>query len=450
VTSEDDLRRILAEYAEHAPDGPPLAERALAGLQTEVAPRRRARRWLIPAAAAASLVVAASAAAVGVKTVTDKPNAGPARPPSSLSSPTVATTPPTHSRAQAHSSTSSPPPSTASVIPQFSAADISFDAAGDGFAIASRGCGALLCPGYLLRQAVGAQEWTRARSLTMPIGVDVASCIAPCVNEIRFATAKVGYLFGPNVLFTTVDGGRSWTRQSGSVADLQTSATAVVRVSSSVCAPDCTYTVSAAEVGNAHWQAATLPDSHLTGRSVYLSVATDQTFFLGVDTADATGGALFQSVDGGVTWTLLRRGLCAASADGAALSDVSANPAGTLVDYVCSTISSHRGYQLTVAGTAGPVDLGSVPAATGIGPRIAIGSTGTSLLCAGMLYVRSATTHEWKTVRVPRADGAATFLGFPAGRATADEAPAMYLGPDGTALWTSLDDGTTWSSAGFG
>ena len=130
MTSENDLRRILAEQAEQAPDGEPLAERALAGLQTEAAPRRH-RRWAIPALAAASLVVAASAAAVGIKTVTDKPTAGPVHTPSSVSSVTVPSTPPTHGPTQAHSSTSSPPPSTASVIPSFAAASVSFDAAGE-------------------------------------------------------------------------------------------------------------------------------------------------------------------------------------------------------------------------------------------------------------------------------------------------------------------------------
>ncbi|HEX2308180.1 MAG TPA: hypothetical protein VHI14_07670 [Jatrophihabitantaceae bacterium] len=449
MTSENDLRRILAEEAEQAPEGAPLAERALASLETDVAPRHRAHRWVIPAATAASLVLAASAAAVGINTVTHKPTAGPTPTPSSVSSVTAPTTPPTHSRTQAQSSTSSPPPSTASVIPEFSAASISFDAAGDGFAIASRGCGALLCPGYLLRQAVGAQEWTRTRSLTMPIGVDAASCIGRCVNEVRFATAKVGYVYGPNVLFTTIDAGRTWMRDSGSVADLEASASAVVRVSTSACLPDCTYTVSAAKVGISRWQDATLPDGPLTGRSVYLSVATDQTFFLSVDTADAANSRLFQSLDGGVTWTLLRRGLCAASDEGE-LTDIAANAAGTVVDYVCSSTSSHHGYKLTVADTAEPVDLGSVPAVAGVGSRIAIGPTGTSLLSAGMLYVNSSNSHEWKTVRVPRANGAATYLGYPVGRGAADQAPAMYLGPDGTALWTSIDDGKTWSSAGFG
>ena len=449
MTSENDLRRILAEQADEAPDGAPLAERALAGLETDVAPRHRAPRWVIPAAAAASLVIAASAAAVGIKTVTDKPTAGPPNHPSSVSSVTVPTTPPTHTSSQAQSSTSSPPPSTASVIPEFSAASVSYDAAGDGFAIASRGCAALLCPGYLLRQAAGAQDWTRTRSLTMPIGVDVASCIGPCVNEIRFPTAKVGYLYGPEVLFSTIDAGRTWTRDSGSVADLEASASAVVRVSSSVCAPDCTYTVRAAKVGSSRWQNATLPEGPLTGQGAYLSVASDQTFFLGIDTADVASSRLFQSIDGGVTWTLLRRGLCAAS-DGSQLSDIAANTAGTVVDYICSSTSSHHAYQLTVAGTAAPVDLGSVHAPAGVAPRIAIGPTGTSLLSAGTLHVGGSTTHEWKTVRVPRANRAATYLGFPAGRATADEAPAMYLGPDGVALWTSLDDGKTWSSAGFG
>jgi hypothetical protein len=449
VTSENDLRRTLAELAEQAPDGEALAERALARLQIEVAPRRP-HRWVIPAVAAASLVVAASAAAVGIKTVTDKPTAGPVHTPSSVSSITVPTTPPTHGSTEAQSSTSSPPPSTASVIPAFEAAGVSFDTAGDGFAIASRGCAAELCPGYLLRQPAGTQGWIRTRSLTMPIGADLASCTGQCVNEIRFATAKDGYLYGPNVVFTTIDAGRTWTRESGSVADLDASASAVVRVSSSACAPDCTYTVSAAKVGSSHWQDATLPDGPLTGRSVYVAAATGQTFFLGVDTVNAANDALFQSVDGGMTWTLLRRGLCAASADQGELSDIAANPAGTVVDYACSSTSSNHGYQLTVAGTAEPVDLGAVPAAAGVSARIAIGPTGTSLLSAGMLYVNGSRTHGWKTVRVPRADGEARFLGFPAGRATVDQAPAMYLGPDGSVLWTSLDEGKTWNSEGFG
>ena len=181
-----------------------------------------------------------------------------------------------------------------------------------------------------------------------------------------------------------------------------------------------------------------------------MAAATGETFFLGVDTEDAAKDALFQSVDGGLTWTLLRRGVCTASGDQGELSDIAANPAGTVVDYVCSSMSSNHGYQLAVAGTAQPVDLGAVPAAAGVSPRIAIGPTGTSLLSAGMLYVSSSTTHDWKTVRVPRADGEARFLGFPAGRATADQAPAMYLGPDGSVLWTSLDEGKTWSSEGFG
>jgi hypothetical protein len=449
VTSEDDLRRILAEQAEQAPDGEPLAERALSSLHTDVAPRRH-HRWVIPTVAAAGLVVAAAAAAVGINAVRDKPTAGPVHTPSSVSSVTVPTTPSTHSSTQVQSSTSSPPPSTASVVPAFEAAGVSFDAAGDGFAIASRGCAALLCPGYLLRQPVGAQEWTRTRPLTMPIGADLASCAGQCVNEIRFATATDGYLYGPNVVFTTIDAGRTWTRESGSVADLEVSAAAVVRVSSSACAPDCTYTVSAANVGSPHWQDATLPNGPLTGRSVYLAATSGATFFLGVDTEDAAKDALFQSVDGGLTWALLRRGLCAASDGQGELSDIAANPAGTVVDYVCSSTSSNHGYQLAVAGTAAPVDLGAVPAAAGVSPQIAIGPTGTSLLSAGMLYVNGSSAHGWKTVRVPRADGEARFLGFPAGRATADQVPAMYLGPDGSALWTSLDEGKTWNSEGFG
>ena len=151
MTSEDDLRRILAEQAEQAPDGEPLAERALASLQTEAAPRHL-RRWVIPAVAAASLVVAASAAAVGIKTVTDKPTAGPVHIPSTVSSVTVPTTPPTPGRTQAQSSTArrrTPPRH-----PAFAAAGVSFDAARQWLHRQPGMRGTV--PRHLLRQPVGA------------------------------------------------------------------------------------------------------------------------------------------------------------------------------------------------------------------------------------------------------------------------------------------------------
>jgi hypothetical protein len=105
---------------------------------------------------------------------------------------------------------------------------------------------------------------------------------------------------------------------------------------------------------------------------------------------------------------------------------------------------------VTVAGTAEPVDLGSVHAPAGVAPRIAIGPTGTSLLSAGMLYVGSSTSSRMEDGRVPRANRRGHLPRLPGRSRAADEAPAMYLGPDGMALWTSLDDGKTWSSAASG
>lgn len=52
---------------------------------------------------------------------------------------------------------------------------------------------------------------------------------ARCVGSVRFATAEVGYLFGPALLMTT-DGGRTWRHERGWTWSLEAASGTVLRV----------------------------------------------------------------------------------------------------------------------------------------------------------------------------------------------------------------------------
>ena len=82
-----------------------------------------------------------------------------------------------------------------------------------GWALAAVPCVRGLCP-RVAATGDGGRTWT---ALPVPPGIiedesGAVSC-APvaCVGQIRFAAAKVGYLFGP-ALFQTDEGGRTWRR----------------------------------------------------------------------------------------------------------------------------------------------------------------------------------------------------------------------------------------------
>ena len=80
-----------------------------------------------------------------------------------------------------------------------------------GWALVRTACGSSAC--VTLRETVdGGDTWT---SLPVPMGSMCAS--------VRFATAKVGWMFGPE-LWQTADGGRTWKRvASATVVDVEAS-----------------------------------------------------------------------------------------------------------------------------------------------------------------------------------------------------------------------------------
>src|SRR5690242_1199024 len=126
-----------------------------------------------------------------------------------------------------------------------------------GWALAAAPCGRDLCP-RLATTTNGGQTWAALPAPPGRVGSPdgTAGCARMgCVSQVRFATATVGYLFGP-ALFQTDDGGRSWRRVPGRpVEALEPSAGTVVRVvyDHTGCPGPCDRAVQETTAGSAAW-----------------------------------------------------------------------------------------------------------------------------------------------------------------------------------------------------
>ena len=132
-----------------------------------------------------------------------------------------------------------------------------------GWALVRRPCGKTVCVG--LRETVdGGRTWT---SLPAPDALDTraqtdrsASCTArPCLSSVRFATPKIGWLFGP-ALFQTKDGGHTWTRIPGEpVLVVEAANGLAMRVTTTDrtyrdCWRGCNYRIDRMQLGSSSWE----------------------------------------------------------------------------------------------------------------------------------------------------------------------------------------------------
>ncbi len=133
--------------------------------------------------------------------------------------------------------------------------DVSWPSPQVGWALATHPCPPGTCP-VLMRTRDGGRTW-RAAS-TPPTAVAPACLIssASCVSQIRFASARVGYLVGP-ALWLTTDGGRSWQRVRGPYTEtLGVVGTSVDRVAYHQvgCPGPCAPTLQVAALGSRRWR----------------------------------------------------------------------------------------------------------------------------------------------------------------------------------------------------
>jgi photosystem II stability/assembly factor-like uncharacterized protein len=323
------LRHGIRDEAARAPQAGPVIDTVLetvrragtelyqAGSYDRDTGVRRLRSWLAPVLVAAVTVLAVGAAVVIVR---DRQNnrGGTTAPPGTSTSPapgpSASPTGGTSSPRPSGSSTASGSPTTGTALPPvggpvpagFLVADLSFVGRDYGFALGTTAsCGTPPCTS-LVRTTDGGAHWV---GLPAPVA---PTDLSDGVQHVRFASPMVGYAYGPNALWMTTDGARTWRRLSGGAYGLEIAGDGVVRLigSPAGCLPGCRWTLERATVGSTSWAELPAATSGLPqyGAGLTRSGPVVVAAFYGhvAGGAQSAGTTLLISSDGGASWR--RRG----------------------------------------------------------------------------------------------------------------------------------------------
>jgi photosystem II stability/assembly factor-like uncharacterized protein len=315
-----------------------------------------------------------------------------------------------------------------------------------GWALLRRPCGTTVC--VALRATTdGGRTWTTVRiprALYPYAQTDVATtCSARlCAFGVRFASARVGWLFGPGLLQTT-DGGKSWARLPGpAVTDIETSDGVALRLSTTNwpdCAAGCTYQVGRQQLVTAPWQPVGPP---ISGRPSLIILRT-LAYVVSVPGAGQPGpSVLRRSTDAGRTWTTMADPCAVANGDHVTTS-ASAAPAGVFA-VLCSARqqptspfvrTSVDGGKTFGASRGVPIDtFGALRAASA--ETLIVGSSSTR---ANSVLVSSDGGSTWRTtLHAPRRTGDSLALGWE----TSQTARVTF---DTPSIWTTRDAGAHWT-----
>jgi photosystem II stability/assembly factor-like uncharacterized protein len=180
--------------------------------------------------------------------------------------------------------------------------------AASGWVLGAKPCANGTCAG-LARTTDAGQQWQALPSPAARIQDGSVDCSTQsCVSQVSFASASIGYLYGPALLMTT-DGGLSWHAQPGPQTETLTIAGGeVYRVTyaSTGCPGPCQPALQEAAVGSANWRT-------LMGRLAEPDRSDSaQIVASGPDVLVAIYGSLagpvraqavvYRSTDGGSTW----------------------------------------------------------------------------------------------------------------------------------------------------
>ena len=339
-----------------------------------------------------------------------------------------------------------------------------------GWALAAAPCGRNLCP-RLATTTDGGRTWAALPALpgrvAGPDGTPGCTLVG-CVRQIRFATARVGYLFGP-ALFQTNDGGRSWRRVPGRpVEALEPSAGTVIRIvyDDTGCPGPCNRAVQETTAGSAAWHTVLRLPASITVGSVAAQLGRQGTSVLYVllygHVAGGAGQAhtvILRSIDGGATWQRWADPCPGTGPDEHDTSSLAAAPGG----FAAVLCPPRSGTGTTFVRTS--ADNGStwgppraVPGGTGdYLSLIAAASAAHLVLATGGFEGNGPVTYHllasadggrhWSVAVSgraqldPRAPGAA-FLGF-------EDATAGRWISDAHDIWTTQDAGQHWHERAF-
>lgn len=362
--------------------------------------------------------------------------------------------------------TAASPPSAAAAAQSF-IVDLSWIDQNDGWALSGVPCGQALCA-RLGRTDDGGRTW--AKLPNPPVRLSAPGCDPlRCVAHLRFATASIGYLFGPS-LFMTRDGGLTWSRVPGSqVESLEPGPGSVVRVvyDHAGCPGPCHRAVQEAAPGSQHWRVllAKLPARAESAVNAQVIRATPNVMYVPVYGDLASGASasqqttIFRSLDGGRSWVALADPCGGSRRSERDAIDVAAAPGG-FVAALCS-LRSHGGASSVVTSaddgrTWGP--RRAVASPSRFEPDlIATPAAGDLVLSNSLANGSGPFTYElwqsrddgrtWSTVARDREQLSsdspyASFLGFE------DASIGRWVG-DPHAVWSTVDGGRHWTRHAF-
>jgi len=335
--------------------------------------------------------------------------------------------------------------------------DLSWTSSRRGWALEAEPCGRGLCP-RLAGTADGGRSW---RALPSPPGVIQYRDGAPELAQIRFATARIGYLSGP-ALYRTADGGQTWHRVPGPPTEaLHPADGSVVRVAyrGTGCPGPCTRIVQEAAAGTTRWRTLlriTLPldESQAvtsqvirSGRSV-IYVPVYGNLAAGAGTQHTV---IFRTTGGG-TWQRLPDpcpGTGTATRD---TTGIAAGPGGFLAALCAPRDQTGHLYVLTSADHGSTWSMPRPLPATGTDYLIAAASPGRLAVATG----GASGSGPYAYRLLESADGGRHWTTAAAGTAQLNpRAPAVaglgFASPDAGwwisdphSIWITSDGGRTW------
>jgi hypothetical protein len=324
------LRQTFAAQAEHAPPPGPVEQRTLAGVRRGDAHSGRSR-WLSvtslrPVAVAASVLAVVGATAGGValvRNLTDDDHTGTTHltassrsatatlpaPTATSATPTVSAPPPvTGSGSAPPTRTTMVEPKTGPVPAGLAVADLTFVGTQNGWALGTTStCANRPCTS-LVRTTDGGRTWVGLSPPVVALAAADDCTVLACVTNVRFASTKVGYLFGPKIMYLTNDGGVHWVPQAGGAVALEIAAGNVLRVTTAKvgCTTSCVYVVERSPIGAASWTTVLTagPNAKIDGGAHLVRVGAKAFLQIDGDASGASGPSrLYASTDAGAKWT---------------------------------------------------------------------------------------------------------------------------------------------------
>jgi hypothetical protein len=334
----------------------------------------------------------------------------------------------------------------ADALAGFEPASVTFVSALQGFVLGtSKTCATSTC-GIVASTSDGGANWSLVALFPAPI-----SGASPAVSKVRFATKNDGWAFDPQ-LWSTHDGGRTWTHQAtpGPVSDVEASGGVAYALEASCGTAPCAQgdRLLKTPVSTDNWSAISGPK--LADGAGSLAPHGNTVWVV----VNGGGTGTFDMVVGGSSWHRLANPCATAGAD---LALVGAAPVSTTQLFELCAGDPGAGSETKVVlfssdGGAHATATSAAPARGGLASGIAAASTAVVAVPAasGASYVyRSADGgHTWGTP-LSQGDGGVGY--FDVGFTTATQGVAVYGNPaqGNSSLLMTHDAGATWKPVTF-